>query len=325
MKLEINLTRRDAMFGGAALAAVATLGGATQVNAAAPLTGNATPGFYRFKMGEFEVTSVTDGFNPVDGPHPIFGAEQSAGDVEALMSQSLLPQKKMQIPFTPLVVNTGKQLILIDTGNGPARRPNAGNLLTNLAAAGYKLENFDIVVLTHFHGDHIGGVMGEAGPTFKNARYVAGEVEYQFWTAPERLSGPTENNAKLVAKNVVPLKDKITFVKEGAEVAPGIRVIEAFGHTPGHLALNIESGGKRLLAWADSAHHPVISLERPDWTLKFDMDKAAAAATRRRMYDMAAADKVAVNGFHMPLHGFGFVERKDAAYRWVPATYQLTL
>jgi glyoxylase-like metal-dependent hydrolase (beta-lactamase superfamily II) len=325
MNIEFKLTRRETLLGGAAVAAAGAIGGGQVVEAAAPLTGAATPGFYRFKMGEFEVTSVTDGANAVDGPHPIFGEEQTASDVASLMEQNLLPQRRMHIPFTPLVVNTGKQLILIDTGNGPARRPNAGNLLTNLAAAGFKPEQFDVVVLTHFHGDHIGGVMGESGPVFKNARYAASEVEYQFWTAPERLSGATENNAKLVAKNVVPLKDKLTFVKNDNEIVPGVRVIEAFGHTPGHFALHIESGGKRLLAWSDSAHHPVVSLQRPDWTLKFDMDKAAAAATRKRMYDMAATDKLAVNGFHMPIHGFGFVEKKEAAYRWVPATYQLIL
>ncbi|MDX2265877.1 MAG: MBL fold metallo-hydrolase [Hyphomicrobiales bacterium] len=325
MELELKLTRRDALLGGGAAAAAGIAGLSVPAWAAAPLTGPATPGFYRVKLGEFEVTSVTDGFVQLDGPQPIFAEGQPEADVAKLMADNLLPAKRMEISFTPVIVNTGKQLILFDTGNGAGQRATAGKLVQNMAAAGFKPENVDIVVLTHCHGDHIGGLMAGDKPVFPNARYVIGEAEYQFWSAPERLSGATEQNAKLVAKNVTPLKDKMTFIKPGGEVAPGVTAVEAFGHTPGHLAFNIESGGKRLFAWMDSAHHPVISLQQPDWTLRFDMDKDKAAAVRKRIYDMAATDKTAVHGFHMPLHGFGFVEKTAAAYRWVPATYQLTL
>ena len=134
---------------------------------------------------------------------------------------------------------------------------------------------------------------------------MIGETEYQFWSAPERLSGPTEGPAKLVASNVTPLKDKMSFIKDGAEVAGGIRAMAAFGHTPGHMAFHIESGGKRLLLGADFCNHYVLSLQRPDWEVRFDADKAKAAETRKKLLDMLAADRIPFTSYHMPFPARG--------------------
>jgi glyoxylase-like metal-dependent hydrolase (beta-lactamase superfamily II) len=151
------------------------------------------------------------------------------------------------------------------------------------------------------------------------------EAEYKFWTSDAAKSDALKANAEAVAKKVTPLIEKTAFIKDGSDVAPGIRAIDASGHTPGHLAFNIESGGKRLFAWVDCAHHAVISLQHPEWHLRFDMDKEKGVAVRKRFYDMAATDRIPVIGYHMPFPGAGYVEKSGAAYRWTPVLYQLEL
>ncbi len=313
------------MLGGASLAPVALAGRTEPVRAAAPALGAARPAYYRFKLGQFEVTTLLDGAVQVDGPHPIFGQDQTPEAVQKLAEANFLPPTRMEIGFAPVVVNTGSQLVLFDTGNSPERRPNAGNLVATMKAAGLDPAQIDVVAITHMHPDHIGGLMADGAPAYPNAGYAAGEVEYDFWSKEERLSGPTETAAKLVQANVVPLAEKITFIKDEAEVVPGIRGLASFGHTPGHMAYHIESDGRRLILWGDTANHYVMSVQRPDWHVRFDTDKVAAAATRKRIFDMASADRIPVTGYHMPFPAVGYIDRTGGEYRWVQATYQLNL
>ena len=216
-------------------------------------------------------------------------------------------------------------MVLFDTGTGTGRLPAAGNLVERLRAAGYPAESVDIVVLTHMHGDHIGGLMADGKPAFPNARYVAGATEYGFWSSPDRLTGPTETGAKLVQANIVPLAEKTTFVKGGDSIVSGITAIEAFGHSPGHMIYNLESGGRRLVLTADTANHYVLSMQRPDWHVRFDMDKDKGVATRKQVLGMIAADRVPFVGFHMPFPSVGYLEPKAEGYRFVPVSYQLDL
>jgi glyoxylase-like metal-dependent hydrolase (beta-lactamase superfamily II) len=313
--------RRRLLQGAAAFAAGAALPAA--VLAAAPMLGTAPASVHRYKLGGFEITAILDGSWTVEKPETIFGVNQKPEDVAARLQANFLPADKMAIVFTPIVVNTAKELILFDTGRGGA---NGGQLAALLGAAGFSPETIDIVVISHCHPDHIGGAMAEGKPLYPNARYVMGETEYAFWSAPERLSGATEGAAKLVQSNVVPLRDKMTFVKNEAEIAGGIRAIEAFGHTPGHLTFHLENEGARLLIGADFCNHFVLSMQRPDWHVKFDADKEGAAATRVKLLDMLAADRIPYTGYHMPFPSVGYVEKATVGgYRFVPATYQLTL
>jgi glyoxylase-like metal-dependent hydrolase (beta-lactamase superfamily II) len=312
-----------------ALAAAPLTGGLppSTARAAGPMLGAPKPSWTRFKLGAFELTMLADSDAFIDGPYPIIGANAAQADVEQLMIDNLLPPAKYQPGFTPMVVNTGKQLIIFDTGNGDkgfVPRPGGGWLGAQLAPAGFTPEQIDVVVLSHGHPDHVGGVMENGNPLFPNARYVIAGTEYDFWAPEGKFSGELEKLASLFRANVVPLAAKTTFLKPGDDVVPGIRSLEAHGHTPGHLAFTLESEGKRMLFWGDCAHHQVASLARPDWHCSFDIDKEKGAVTRRRIYEMAAAERIPVSGYHMPFPSIGYVERRDGGgYRWLAHTYQL--
>src|SRR5690606_32314110 len=152
-----------------------------------------------------------------------------------------------------------------------------------------------------------------------------GQAEYDFWTADERLTGATENSARAVQSNVAPLAERMTFLGDGDEVVSGISAMLATGHTPGHMIFNLESDGKRLVLTADTANHYVASLQRPDWHVRFDMDKDEGAATRRRVFDMIAAERIPFIGYHMPFPALGYIEPLDQGYRFVPVSYQMML
>jgi len=303
--MSLSLTRRAALTGAAALPFAATT-----LRAAAPMAGAGTAPFQRVKLGGFEVTTILAGSRAVPDPHNIFGMNVDKETFEATSKAAHLPTDQAQFFFTPTVVNTGAELVLFDAGL------SADGTVAALEAAGYTADQVDVVVLTHMHGDHIGGLMRGDTPTFANARYVTGRVEYDAWAkmGNEGFDG-----------KVKPLAEQMTFLEDGGDVASGLTAMAAFGHTPGHMAYMVESEGKQLMLGADFANHYVWSLAHPDWEVKFDMDKSAAAATRVKLLDMLAADGVPFVGYHMPWPAFGYVEKANGGYSYVPHTYQLLL
>lgn len=326
MPTSFTPSRREAIIAGAGAGALPLLGAsAARAQARNEEHGVVRPNHYRFTLGGFQVATILDGYVHMDGPHPTFGENQEAEAVEDLADANFLPADRMENQFTPVLVDTGNELVLFDTGNGDARRPTAGHLADRLSSLGYEPGQIDIVVLTHCHPDHINGLMTDGEPTFPNARYAVGQAEYDFWSSGERAGTPAEQAAQLMQQNVVPLADKMTFLADGDEVVSGITAMAAFGHTPGHMAFHLEDEGRRLLLWADTTNHYVASLQRPDWHVRFDMDKEAAAQTRRRILDMVASERIPAAGYHMPFPAVGFVERTGESYRWVPASYQLNL
>lgn len=278
------------------------------------------------KLGGFKVTVISDGTRASGNPHEIFGTNQPAEAVSALLTENFLPTAGFINGFSPTLVDTGSDLVLFDTGFGEGgREAGTGKLAQGIRAAGYTPEQVSIVVITHMHGDHIGGLMESGQPAFANARYVAGQVEYDFWKDAARVGTPAENGHKTVLEKVVPLAEKTTFIADGAKVVPGINAIAAFGHSPGHMIYRLESEGEALILTADTSNHYVLSLQRPDWEVRFDMDKAAAAAARKNVFDMIATDRLPFIGYHMPFPAVGFVERKDTGYRFVPVSYQFDI
>lgn len=322
--------KRRTLFGAGAAGVLAAPGlwGGFAVAEESTETGAASGGraFRTLKLGSFKVTVISDGKRASGNPHETFGTNQPAEAVAALLGENFLPTGAFVNGFSPTLVETGSDLVLFDTGFGEGgREAGMGQLAEGIRAAGYAPEQVSVVVITHMHGDHIGGLMEGGKPAFANARYVTGQVEYDFWKDTARVGTPAENGHKTMLEKVVPLAEKTTFIADGAEVVPGISAIAAFGHSPGHMIYRLESEGQALILTADTANHYVLSLQRPDWEVRFDMDKAEAAATRKNIFDMVATDRLPFIGYHMPFPAVGFVERKDTGYRFVPVSYQFDI
>lgn len=302
-----KMTRRHALLAGAALPLAAAV---RPARAAAPMMGPARPLFNRFTLGSFEVTTILAGSRTVPDPQTIFGLNVAPERFAAVSEAAMIPADKAQFFFTPTVVNTGAELILFDTGLAPR------GTVAALEAAGYTPDQIDTVIITHMHGDHIGGLMENGTETFSNARYITGAVEFDAWD----MSGDESFETKMR-----PLAEKTRFIEDGDEAAPGVTAVAAFGHTPGHMAYRLESDGKALLLGADFANHYIWSLAHPDWEVLYDRDKEAAAATRRRLLDMLAAERMPFIGYHMPFPALGYVEKQETGYRYLPASYQMML
>ncbi len=304
-----QISRRHLLAGAAALPVVAAA--ARPAAAAADMMGVAQTRFNRMKLGSFEVTTLLVGTRTVEGPQNIFGMNASAEDFAAASAAARIPTDAAQFFFTPTVVNTGSELILFDTGLNPDAITSALN------AAGYAPDQIDTVVITHMHGDHIGGAAGESGVTFANARHITGAAEMNFWAG-------TDQNKAFEGK-IRPNMERFDMIDDGASVASGVTAMAAFGHTPGHMGYMLESDGQQMLLAADFANHYVWSLAHPDWEVKFDMDKSAAATTRRKMLGMMAADAVPFIGYHMPFPAVGFVETHGDNFHYAPASYQFMM
>lgn len=303
------VSRRHALAIGAAAPLAAAAAGSTAL-AAAPMQGASMAQFRRIQLGDFEVTTLLAGTRTVEGPQNIFGMNVGEDEFADVSEAAFLPIDKAQFFFTPTIVNTGSELILFDTGLSPDSITGA------LGAAGYTPDQVTKVVITHMHGDHVGGLMGDAGETFAGAEYITGAVEDNHW------SGADHDTYKA---KVAPLAEKMAFIDGGASVASGVTAMQAFGHTPGHMNYMLESGGKQLYLMADLANHYVWSLAYPDWEVRFDMDKEAAAAARRRVLGMLAADRVPMVGYHMPFPGMGYVAARGDGFEYVPVSYQMML
>ncbi len=318
--------RRMLMLAGSALLAAPSLvGPARAQTAAAPAT--QAPGFYRFKVGGWTITTVHDGFNrfPVAG----YIANTPEANVRALMAESFMTGDTIMVPFTITFAQKGDTFVVFDAGNGitPANATN-GRMIANMAAAGINPAAITHVIHSHFHGDHINGLLNaENGRAFPNAEIIVPATEWAFWTdtgnetrSPERQRPSFANTARRFA----PYQGKVRQIRAG-EVIPGITAIDAFGHTPGHTVYRIADGNEQMLFLADLANRPEITMRRPGWFFVGDFDGQMASAIRTRLLDMAATDRIRVTGYHYIFPANGFVAKHgagaDAGYTFVPAEW----
>jgi glyoxylase-like metal-dependent hydrolase (beta-lactamase superfamily II) len=273
--------------------------------------------FLAYKIGSAEVTALYDGI--WEKPHdPAFIANASIDDVKSAMTKAGLPADFVSIPFTVAVVKNGGKTILCDAGTGGQVQPTAGKMMASMKAAGIDPAKIDSVLISHFHPDHIFGLMEKETnkPVFPNAEIVVSDVEYKFWTDPavfDRLNEARKGLARRI-QAVFPTWKNIRQVTGEPEVAPGIRLVEAPGHTPGHRAFHLSSGASQLMISNDTAYVPALVVANPGWRGQYDQDAATAEATRRKILDRVIADKVLISGYHFPFPGAGMISRDGAGY-----------
>jgi glyoxylase-like metal-dependent hydrolase (beta-lactamase superfamily II) len=311
------INRRD-LFALSGLAAVSAAMGGSPAVAAAPQGGPKVPPVFRYKVGFFDVIPVLDGKR--DGPlEPSFITNAPFDQVQAAFSEASRPANTFENPFTPTLINTGERLILIDTGNAPQPEGSpVGQLARNMAAVGLAPEQVDLVIISHFHGDHISGLKHADGkPVYPNAEVAVPARELAFWTdeGEESRASPARKGGFPLARRIfAPGGLRIRTYKEGDEISPGIVAVAAFGHSPGHMAFRVQSGGAGLLLLSDAAHVPFLFLRNPDWSAGFDMDAAMARETRRKLLDEAVADRLPVAGYHWGFPNVGHVRRSGNGF-----------
>jgi len=333
------LTRRSLFHAGAGLAVAAT---ATPFLAPAParaqdarqadaepLDGN---GFYRFKIGDFQATVISDGYGQIT-IWPIFAMNASEAELAPVLKANFM-QPVIQATNNMLVVDTGRERILVDTGFGEKRGPSFGSfpgLEANLRRAGITPESIDLVVISHGHLDHIGGLVTKSGAlAFPNAQFVFVATEWNYWTGSryesEVNSSPMSDPFKKATiaaarENLPPVADRSRFVTQGNEITSGVHYVAAAGHSPSHASVFFTSGQEQFMHMGDIAHNPVTGLQHPDWTTVFDYEPAQAIKSRKTILDRVATDRVMVMGYHFPFPAIGHVVRRDTAYYWEAAQW----
>jgi glyoxylase-like metal-dependent hydrolase (beta-lactamase superfamily II) len=336
------LTRRSVLTGAVAASTASALTpivANSPAVAAAPVAGKQAPSFYRYKVGTIECTQLADGiavFPLAEG----FVKNVKKEEVSKELQAAYLPGDKMTVFFNPLMVNAGSKLVVIDTGYGPVqpnqaalpipRPPLTGQFHDNLAAAGIDRKAVDIVIISHFHPDHVGGLLDASGASaFPNAEIKVPAPEAAFWMDDGNMSraqGPLLAGFKNNRRVMDAVSKQVTQYEWNKEVAPGITSTGTPGHTPGHTSFVVASGNSKILVQSDVTNNPYLFLRNPGWHVIYDMDGPKAEETRRRFYDMASAEKALIAGFHFPFPSLGHVEKDGPSnYRLIPIAWNPTI
>lgn len=281
------------------------------------------PGFYRFRVGGFLVTTVNDGF--FDFPVERLVTNAPVGTVQDILRESFLSPTVFHNPFTLTFVETPGGLVMFDSGTGGQMGPNTGRLAGNLRAAGLDLTQVRTVVFSHFHADHVTGLTApDDSPTLPNAEIVVPEAEWAFWTDAGNLTRSPDfqrSNFANVARRFAPYLSRVRRFAPGAEVVPGIHAIAAPGHSPGHTIYRIADGGEQAIFLADTTHRPELFVRHPELHAIIDFDPETAETTRRQVLDMVATDRVRITAYHYPFPANGYIAKDGAGYRFVPANW----
>ena len=320
-----EITRRDLILSSAAAAAVLGLNGRVAFLGTAHAQTATERGFHRYKVGSIEVTALYDGM--WEKAHdPAFIKNASVEETKAALAAAGLTQDFVPVPFTPNLVKTGGQIVLIDTGTGgQTGGPKAGMFMKHLAASGADPGSVNHILISHFHPDHIFGLMTKAPENkavFPNAVVHVPSEEYKFWMDPagiDKLPEARRPLARRVQEMFPLMKDKVQVFEGDKEIVPGIRPVDSPGHTPGHTSFHVSSGQDQLIVLGDVTNIPALFVKNPSWQAAFDQDAPKAEATRRKMLDRAVADKTMVTGYHFPFPAAGTIVKDGNGYAFVAA------
>ncbi len=320
------LTRRQLLAAATALPLIAT----APARAAAPQFGKQAPGFYRYKLGSFEITVVTDGKSRV----PItdaFVTNASKSEVKAALAAQFMDTEIFYGPYNPIFVNTGTHLAVIDTGNGEAAYQSTkglnGQLLTNLPAAGIDVTAVDTVIISHFHGDHINGLLrADNSLAFPNATIFVPAPEHRYWMSDDEMKRAPSPRIELLFKNVRRVMSgevakRLHIYEVNAEIIPGISAYATPGQSPGHTSQIIASGNSKVFVHGDVTHAPYLFVRNPGWHPFYDHDPVKSEETRRAVLEMLATTRMPVQGYHFPFPGLAHIEKTATGYREVPVQW----
>ena len=298
--------------------AAACLAGPTW--AAAPMAKTPAPGWSRVMLGQFEITPLSDG--TVDLPVDKLLAQDAKKTTTALAKAHL--KAPLETSDNAYLVNTGSKLVMIDSGAGSFFGPTLGRLVANMKAAGYAPEQVDEIYITHFHGDHVGGLVSNAAAVFPNATVRASKAEADHWLSKDKLDKAKDKGPFQAAQKALDPYVKAGRFKpfEGnTELVPGVTANPTGAHTPGHTTYMVESGGQKLLLVGDLIHVAAVQMENPAVTIQFDSDQKAAAAARKTAFDAAAKGGYLIGGAHLQFPGMGYLATEGKGYRFIPVNY----
>src|SRR3954462_3193593 len=323
--MPIDVSRRSLLALGAGLGASAAL--CSSAMARAPKLGTQTPYWHRFELGDAEVTVVSDGPLPLGDPSGTFTGVPKE-EVKKMLTDNFLNPDNVVLEQNSPVVNTGDKLILFDTGMGTSQAfgPTTGRQQKSLAEAGIKASDIDAVVLSHAHIDHIGGIVAaDDKPLFPNAQYYISQLDFDYWTDEGKLGSPLKDFVVHARKNLLPVRDRLVFFKDGQEFLPGVQAMAAPGHTVGHHMFMVTSNGKSFAFLGDLTHHQVLLLEKPRMEFAYDTDPKQAASTRVKMLDMIAANKIPVMSYHFAWPGYGHIAKTTEGFHYYPEAMNMNL
>ena len=328
-----EITRRALMGGTAATLGVAALSG-LRASASAPPIATQAAGFYRYNVGSIEITVVTDGVNRFKLPDD-FVTNRKRDEVQAALAAVHMDPEIFFNPYNPIVVNTGSKLVVMDTGTGEANftksKGAVGQLQSNLVAAGFDPKSFDAVIISHYHGDHINGLLkADNSLAFPNAEILVPTNEHKFWMDEGEMSRAPKGRMETNFKNVrrvfnADVMARVRTYEWDKDVIPGISAIGTPGHSAGHTSFVVASGSSQVYVQADVTHVPFLFVRHPDWHAFYDQDPAMAETTRRKVYDMLVAERMMVQGFHYPFPSHAYVEKNGTGYREIPVPWNPTL